>query len=207
MTKASDNDFPSVLLTEQGSAPTSPAASHQRLYIRTSDHTLVTVNSSGTVTPVASSGTAGTSILLTYDLGADITNQAITGGTYFDLFANQNFTVASASSIVEVVLRGMGFFNDNASSAEYMCRVNIDSGGTPVLKYMSGGSDYASGTNVRGNPLVGGTVFISGLSAATHTIKAQITASGNQHFYCRASTNGPPSNGEFLQVQVIEHKN
>ena len=56
MTKASDNDFPSVLLTEQGSAPSSPAASHQRLYIRTSDHTLVTVNSSGTVTPVSSGG-------------------------------------------------------------------------------------------------------------------------------------------------------
>lgn len=58
MTKASDNDYPSILLTEQGSAPTSPAASHQRLYIRTSDHTLVTVNSSGTVTPVSSGAAA-----------------------------------------------------------------------------------------------------------------------------------------------------
>lgn len=56
MTKASDNDYPSILVTEQGSAPASPAASHQRMYIRTSDHTLVTVNSSGTVTPVAGSG-------------------------------------------------------------------------------------------------------------------------------------------------------
>lgn len=52
MTKASDNDYPSILVTEQGSAPTTPAASHQRMYIRTSDHTLVTVNSSGTVTAV-----------------------------------------------------------------------------------------------------------------------------------------------------------
>lgn len=60
MTKASDNDYPSVLLTEQGSAPTTPAASHQRMYIRTSDHTLVTVNSSGTVTAVASGGSAAT---------------------------------------------------------------------------------------------------------------------------------------------------
>ena len=56
MTKASDNDFPSLLLTEQSGAPTSPAAGKQRVYIRTSDHTLVTVNSSGTVAPV---GTAG----------------------------------------------------------------------------------------------------------------------------------------------------
>lgn len=58
MTKASDNDYPSVLLTEQGSTPSSPAASHQRLYIRTSDHTLVTVNSSGAVAQVATGGTA-----------------------------------------------------------------------------------------------------------------------------------------------------
>ncbi len=58
MTKASDNDYPSLLLTEQSSAPTSPAASHQRMYIRTSDHALVTVNSSGTVAAVG--GGAGT---------------------------------------------------------------------------------------------------------------------------------------------------
>lgn len=58
MTTASNNDYPSILLTEQGSAPTSPAASHQRMYIRTSDHTLVTVNSSGIVTPVSTAATA-----------------------------------------------------------------------------------------------------------------------------------------------------
>lgn len=63
MTKASDNDYPSILVTEQGSAPTSPAASHQRLYIRTSDHTLVTVNSSGTVTPVGG-GSSGALVFL-----------------------------------------------------------------------------------------------------------------------------------------------
>ncbi len=52
MTKFSDNDSPSLLFTEQGSTPTTPAASHQRLFIRTSDHLLCYVNSSGTVTPV-----------------------------------------------------------------------------------------------------------------------------------------------------------
>jgi hypothetical protein len=57
MTKFSDNDSPSLLFTEQGSTPTTPAASHQRLFIRTSDHTLCYVNSSGTVTQVK--GSAG----------------------------------------------------------------------------------------------------------------------------------------------------
>ncbi len=53
MTKASDNDFPSVLFTE-GTTPSSPAASHQRLFVRSSDHVLCTVNSSGTVVAVGS---------------------------------------------------------------------------------------------------------------------------------------------------------
>jgi hypothetical protein len=63
MTKASDNDFPSLLFTEQGSTPTTPAASHQRLFIRTSDHKLCYVNSSGTVTAVDTTGgvSSGTS--------------------------------------------------------------------------------------------------------------------------------------------------
>ena len=60
MTLGSDNPFPSTLLVEQGSTPTTPAASHQRLFIRTSDHLLCYVNSSGTVTPVG--GTASGSI-------------------------------------------------------------------------------------------------------------------------------------------------
>jgi hypothetical protein len=51
VTKASDNDFPSVLFTE-GTTPSSPAASHQRLFVRSSDHVLCYVNSSGTVTAV-----------------------------------------------------------------------------------------------------------------------------------------------------------
>lgn len=48
MTKASDNDYPSVLITE--GTPATPAASHQRIGIDSSSHMLVTVNSSGGVT-------------------------------------------------------------------------------------------------------------------------------------------------------------
>lgn len=42
---------------EQGSTPASPAAGNQKLFIRTSDHLLCYVNSSGVVTPVSSGGT------------------------------------------------------------------------------------------------------------------------------------------------------
>lgn len=49
MALGSNNPFPSVLFTE-GSTPTSPAASKQRLFISSTDNQLKRVNSSGTVT-------------------------------------------------------------------------------------------------------------------------------------------------------------
>src|SRR5881392_3327219 len=57
MVKASDNEFPSFLVKE-GTAPASPAAGDQRLFIDSADHVLKRKNSSGTVTSVESSGGA-----------------------------------------------------------------------------------------------------------------------------------------------------
>lgn len=153
----------------------------------------------------AAGGGGGTPILrLDYNLTSDITNQAITAGTFFDLFANQNFTVGSGSSLIEVVIRGFGFMID-AAGDEMMLRINVDSAGTPVLKYFSCGMTYNASTNTRANALQGGVVYVSGLSAATHTIKAQVTTGGSaNHFYCRAAS-APPTGQEFLNVQVIEH--
>lgn len=54
---ASDNPFPSVLIVE-GTTPSSPSAGNQRLFVRSSDHLLCVVNSSGTVTPLATAGFA-----------------------------------------------------------------------------------------------------------------------------------------------------
>lgn len=51
MTKASDNVFPKVLVLE-GSAPSSPSAGNQALYIDSADHKLKRKNSSGTVTVI-----------------------------------------------------------------------------------------------------------------------------------------------------------
>ena len=51
MTKASDNEYPSLLIKE-GAAPSSPAAGDQRLFIDSADHLLKRKNSGGTVTAV-----------------------------------------------------------------------------------------------------------------------------------------------------------
>jgi hypothetical protein len=204
--KASDNAFPSILITE-GTEPSAPAAGKQRLYIDSTTHKLKRTDSSGVDVTIEASATGPfTAILLDYALAADHSAQAITAGTYFDVFANQNFAVTSATSIIQVTVRGFGFFNDNAESNQYVTRINVDSGGTPILKYLSGASGTSGTPNERGNVLAGGVVFLSGLSVATHTIKVQVTSYGNNDsFFCRASTNGPTTGGEFLHVQVIEH--
>ena len=55
--KASDNAFPSILITE-GTEPSAPAAGKQRLYIDSTTHVLMLTNSSGTETAVGGTSTA-----------------------------------------------------------------------------------------------------------------------------------------------------
>jgi hypothetical protein len=59
---ASDNAFPSVLVTE-GTVPASPAAGKQRVYIDSTSHKLKRVNSSGVATDIESAG-AGALVFL-----------------------------------------------------------------------------------------------------------------------------------------------
>lgn len=47
-----DNLSPYLTAVEQGSTPANPASGNQKLFIRTSDHVLCYLNSSGTVTPL-----------------------------------------------------------------------------------------------------------------------------------------------------------
>lgn len=60
MAKGSDNDFPSVLVTEQASKPTAPASGKQRLYMKT-DHKLYHEDDGGTETEVGG-GSSGHTI-------------------------------------------------------------------------------------------------------------------------------------------------
>src|SRR5512139_51468 len=58
MAKASDNDFPSILLTEQASKPTSPAAGKRRIYFKT-DNKFYNVDEAGTETEVGGGAIGG----------------------------------------------------------------------------------------------------------------------------------------------------
>lgn len=173
MTKGSDNDFPSILLTEQGSAPTSPAASHQRLYIRTSDHTLVTVNSSGTVTPVGSGASAGALIFLeshTASSSATLDFTTFISATYDD-YVFRLVNVLPATNGVGLYMRmgtGAGPSFDsgtNYASTDYRwvpggaAQSGVSSGATQIVLTNYNATDTV--LNTANNAGVSGTVNLS----------------------------------------------
>ncbi len=88
MTRASDNEFPSVLLDEQASAPTTPATGFWRVYAKSDG--LYIVDDAGTETgPFGTGGGGGSGELVLLDtqvLAADgsITFSSISG-SYRDL--------------------------------------------------------------------------------------------------------------------------
>ena len=55
---------PYLTILEQGSTPANPDAGNQRLFIKSSDHTLNVVNSVGAVSPVAASVPAAVKIYM-----------------------------------------------------------------------------------------------------------------------------------------------
>ncbi len=71
MTKASDNAFPSLLITE-GTEPSAPAAGKQRVYIDSTTHHLMRTNSSGTETDIETAAAGGLAADTLWDAAGDI---------------------------------------------------------------------------------------------------------------------------------------
>jgi hypothetical protein len=72
-----DNEFPKMLFKE-GSAPASPAAGDQALFVDSADHVLKLKNSSGTVSAVSGGSLTSTKTLL----GSDVTMTS--ANTFYD---------------------------------------------------------------------------------------------------------------------------
>lgn len=145
---------------------------------------------------------AATLLPLDYTLGSDINGTAITLNTWTDVIANQNFAVTSATSVIEISVRGSGFFNSATAGDAISTRVVIDSGGTPINEPIGSGQAVQANSG-RPNIFSGASpVFKSGLSVATHTVKVQVRVGRNLNLFIRASSN---PDEEWLRVQVAEH--
>ena len=204
MTKASDNPFPSILVAEQGSKPSTPASGYGRIYAKSDG--LYFIGDNGTeVGPFGTSGSGSgetTSLLLNYAASTDLFNAtSISNGSWVNVIANQNFTVTDATKLVMVTVAGSIRIGNSTTDALGSVRIVIDSDGTPIYKNLgfsqskpSTYSNILSGNNL---------IFFSGVSAATHTIKLQMYSSGgtNNIIYCRCST---VPEQEFLYIQIAQ---
>lgn len=96
-------------------------------------------------------------------------------GTWVDVRANQNFTVASTDSIIAISIRGCAHLGSPSANVVSNSRIVVDSAGTPINRMLGGVN--SGGGNLYGNPLAGAdTVYLTGLSAGVHTLKTQFIA-------------------------------
>lgn len=139
-------------------------------------------------------------VQLTYNLASDVNISGIAVDTWTDVIANQNFTVDDANSIIMITANGMITLGSNGQCFA-RTRFVIDSGGTPQ-NILYGGTIVLSSAGMNG--LNGGSpIFITGLSAGTHTVKLQAWIDGTGSITCRASSLSPH---ESLAIRVLELK-
>lgn len=192
----------SAPLSSSGGA--TPDISHDTSGVTPGSYTSanITVDAEGHVTAASNGGGGGggnVSILLDYVAATDIANPtSVSSNTWTDVGTNQTFTVTNGSAVIQISCFGSAVIGTTAANVGV--RLVIDSGGTPIYK-MIGGAIIASGffTNILAGA---GTIALTGLSAASHTVKLQVYSQGaSNDVYCRPSSQ---SNIESLQIVVTQ---
>ena len=200
MTKASDNKFPSILFTQQGSNPATPVTSDWRLFFKSDG--LYSINSASAVTgPYGTSGTSNlitSSLLLNYVASTDLFDGATITTAWTDVTANQTFTVTNASAVFAISVNGSISIGNNVAVKTATHRINIDSAGTPILKTLGMTKTPAGGYQ---NCCGGNVIYMTGLTSGSHTIKSQIYATAAVTAYLRASS---LPDEEFFNMQVVQ---
>lgn len=136
---------------------------------------------------------------LSYDAAVDIwSGTVLTNGSWQNVITDQSFTVADASSIVEVHVRVTCTFSTTANL------------GLAFEAFVDSTTEYRLGrhvnetTGMAGSP-ISGTFVITGLSAGTHNVRIRYYSdtSGTCTAYLRASS---IPYAELLSIKVLERK-
>lgn len=173
MTKASDNAFPSILITE-ATEPSAPAAGKQRLYIDSTSHLLKATNSSGTERTIE----AGTALVGASVVWTNASNYTRTGSTAFaDVDAtNLSHTITTGAHKVMI---GASFSAAVTSSGHFMMiDFTVDStrqgntDGLVVVSSTGGAGLFATSLTI---------ITASALTAASHTFRLQFAVGNAAH--------------------------
>jgi len=148
VTKASDNEFPSLLIKE-GTAPASPASGDQRVYIDSADHHLKRKNSSGTVTDLE----GGTAAAYVTAHGARVirsANLSVGNNVYtvlaftaedFDTDAMHDNTTNNSRLIIPTItgvttglwhVTSFGYTDQLSQNARQDCAIRLNAAGNPA---------------------------------------------------------------------------
>lgn len=186
MTKASDNAFPSVLLTE-GGPPTAPAAGKQRLWTNSSNLNMITA--AGVQRIIG--GAAAASALLAVKTYAPATDTVVgattTSATLVDADATNAAITFTAPASTNVLVR-LSAVQSGASASYYA-----------YWGLREATSIIGTQVNVGRQNLVGiwavATIYLAGIAAGSHTYKWGI-ASGNAGQAC--GIYGGPTYGQIV---------
>jgi hypothetical protein len=139
-------------------------------------------------------------IRLDYVGGSMFAGTAITATVEFTFLANQNFTVGSSGSVIELSCRGNAQVGGVSGVGGVASRLYLDSAGANT-RYDNGGQRVVVSGEF-GNPFGGNnSIFVAGLSAGTHTINVKLISEITGVVYQR----GPSTVAESFGLQVIEH--
>ena len=170
-----------------------------------------TIDQTGTIWICTAGGTPGTwvapsggtsSLLLNYIPGTDIASGvSFTADTWQDLTTNQSFTVTNSTKVIAISVSCMMQFTQGSNLNNVICRMVIDSAGTPVNRIIGGSMNIVASNYC--NPFAGaGTQYFTGLSAASHTVKLQLRSVGfTGTGYLRPSSD---PNTESLTIAVVQ---
>jgi hypothetical protein len=112
VTTGSDNPYPKILVVE-GTAPASPAAGRQALFVDTADHHLKRKNSGGTVTDLETGGGGGGGLTAAY-LGYNTIGASSESVTGLNMYC-KSITTSGAVEAVSVSFYGHQNGTDNVT--------------------------------------------------------------------------------------------
>ena len=189
MTKASDNAFPSLLITE-GTEPSAPAAGKQRLYIDSTSHKLKRTDSSGTDVDIE--GTAlGAWTAYTPTWTAVTTNPTLGSTT----IAGRYLLVGTKTGLVRIEISITTGGAWNAGSGEY--KFSLPAGWTALTGLPSFGSVHVLDN---GTTHYAGTAEVQSAGTVIHPVLIA-DASGS-----KVLANTVPvtwANGDQIHIEMI----